>query len=50
MKNIEQSRLGFTVEKNVLEKMKNDIVSEYEFDGQRVVLVVDPDGRKIELI
>ena len=47
---IEQSRLGFTVEKNVLEKMKNDIVSEYEFDGQRVVLVVDPDGRKIELI
>lgn len=46
---IEQSRLGFSVEKSVLGKMKNDIILEYEFDGQRVVVIVDPDGRKIEL-
>ena len=47
---IEQSRLGFTVEQNVLERIKNDIISKYEFDGQRVVVLVDPDGRKVELI
>jgi hypothetical protein len=36
---IEQSRLGFTVDGNVLENMKDDVVSEYEFDGQKVELV-----------
>jgi catechol 2,3-dioxygenase-like lactoylglutathione lyase family enzyme len=46
---IEQSRLGFTVDVNVLENMKDDVVSEYEFDGQRVFVVEDADGRKVEL-
>ena len=47
---IEQSRLGFTVDKNTLGKMKDDIISIYEFEGQIVVVVQDPDGRKVELI
>ena len=46
---IEQSRLGFTVEKNFLDNMKNDVVSTYEFNGQKVFVVQDPDGRKVEL-
>jgi catechol 2,3-dioxygenase-like lactoylglutathione lyase family enzyme len=47
---IEQSRLGFTVDMNVLENMKDDVVSTYEFDGQRVFVVEDADGRKVELV
>ena len=47
---IEQSRLGFTVERSCLENLKNDIISQYEFNGQNVAVVQDPDGRKIELI
>jgi hypothetical protein len=47
---IEQSRLGFTVDMDVLENMKNEIVSEYEFDGQRVFVVEDVDGRRVELV
>ena len=47
---IEQSRLGFIVDENSLARIKNDIISEYEFNGQRVEVVVDPDGRKVELI
>ena len=47
---IEQNRLGFTVEKSFIENMKNDIVSEYEFNGQKVFVVQDPDGRKVELV
>ena len=46
---IEQSRLGFTVEKNFLDHMKNDVISTYEFNGQKVFVVQDPDGRKVEL-
>lgn len=45
---IEQSRLGFTVAKNFLVNREDDIVSKYEFDGQRVFVVQDPDGRKVE--
>jgi len=47
---IEQSRLGFSVAKNFIENMKNDVVSQYEFNGQKVFVVQDPDGRKIELV
>jgi len=46
---IEQSRLGFRVEPSCLENLKNDIISQYEFNGQNIVVVQDPDGRKIEL-
>ena len=47
---IEQSRLGFTVAKSFLVNMEDDIVSKYEFDGQCVFVVQDPDGRKGELV
>jgi catechol 2,3-dioxygenase-like lactoylglutathione lyase family enzyme len=47
---IEQSRLGFTVDVNVLENMKDDVLSTYEFDGQKVFVVEDADGRKVELV
>jgi len=46
----EQSRLGFTVAKSFLANMEDEIVSKYEFDGQRVFVVQDPDGRKVELV
>jgi len=42
-------RLGFKV-KNLDEIIKNlEIDSSYEFSGKRVYIVVDPDGRKVEL-
>jgi len=47
---IEQSRLGFSVAKGLIENMKNDVVSQYEFNGQKVFVVQDPDGRKVELV
>jgi len=47
---IEQSRLGFTVAKSFLVNMKDDIISKYEFDGQYVFVLQDPDGRKVELV
>ena len=52
--NIENSRLGFSLGvediHSYLNKVSIEIVSEYEFDDKSIVLVVDPDGRKIELI
>ena len=47
---IEQSRLGFSVELEVYESMKDEVLSTYEFDGQYVLVVQDPDGRKVELV
>jgi len=47
---IEQSRLGFSVAKDFIENMQDDVVSQYEFNGQKVFVVQDPDGRKIELV
>ncbi len=51
--NIENSRLGFTLEVediySYLNKVSIEIVSEYEFDNECIVVVIDPDGRKIEL-
>jgi len=47
---IEQSRLGFSVAKGFIENMQDDVVSQYEFNGQKVFVVQDPDGRKIELV
>jgi len=42
-------RLGFK-SKNLSETIKSlDITSSYEFDGNTVYIVTDPDGRKIEL-
>ena len=46
---IEQSRLGFSVELHCLESMKDEAISCYEFNGQNIVVVQDPDGRKVEL-
>jgi len=46
---LEQSRLGFAVELKYMEAMQNEMLSSYEFDGIEVMVVQDPDGRKIEL-
>jgi len=46
---LEQSRLGFSVELKYMEAMQNEMLSSYEFDGIEVMVVQDPDGRKIEL-
>ena len=52
--NIENSRLGFSLEvediHSYLDEVSIEIVSEYEFDDKSIVVVVDPDDRKIELI
>jgi len=47
---IEQSRLGFSVANGFIENMQDDVVSQYEFNGQKVFVVQDPDGRKVELV
>ena len=46
---VEQSRLGFSVEPSLLETMRDEVVSSYVFNGQSVLVVEDPDGRKVEL-
>ena len=46
---LEQSRLGFNVELRYMKTMKSEMLSSYEFDGIDVMVVQDPDGRKIEL-
>ena len=46
---LEQSRLGFAVDRKYMEAMQNKMLSSYEFDGIEVMVVQDPDGRKIEL-
>ena len=46
---LDQSRLGFSIELKYIEAMQNEMLSSYEFDGIEVMVVQDPDGRKIEL-
>jgi len=49
---VDNTRLGFTVNSvnPILEDETVEIVSEYEFDGKTTYVVVDPDGRKVELV
>jgi len=47
---VEESRLGFSVEKSCFENMKKYMISSYEFNARCIVVVQDPDGRKIELV
>lgn len=50
---VESNRLGFRVDFNDIQTylvhVGIEIVSEYEFSNQLIVVVVDPDGRKVEL-
>jgi len=50
---IENIRLGFTLEvedvAKHLEKVQIEILSHYKFEGKRVFVVCDLEGRKIEL-
>ncbi len=46
---LDNTRLGFVVS-DVEAKLSNfNVVDEYEFSGKKTYVVVDPDGRKIEL-
>ena len=51
--NVENSRLGFSLEiediHSYLDEASIEIVSEYAFDNEVIVVVLDPDGRKVEL-
>lgn len=51
--NVENNRLGFALDVEdiytYLYEVSVEIVSEYEFDNKRIVVVIDPDGRKVEL-
>lgn len=51
---VDQTRLGFrlSVEGSLEERLnraKIDIISRYEFQQRRILVVQDPDGRKVEL-
>jgi len=49
---IENIRLGFSLDFDIVSHLYSkqiDMVSRYEFDGRQVIIVQDPDGRKIEL-
>ncbi len=46
---IEQSRLGFSVATQYLNLMQSEMISSYMFDGIEVMVLQDPDGRKVEL-
>ncbi|WP_339736311.1 VOC family protein [uncultured Gimesia sp.] len=51
---VDQTRLGFrlSVEGSLdalLDRVKIDIISRYEFQQRRILVVQDPDGRKVEL-
>jgi len=50
--NVESNRLGFTVNssKQILEDEEIELVSQYSFDGQIYYVIVDPDGRKVEIV
>lgn len=47
--NLDNIRLGFKVAdiKNIISQL--DLSSSYEFSGNTIYVVVDPDGRKIEI-
>jgi len=49
---VDNTRLGFMVNsiKPILEDKMVEIVSEYEFDGKTTYVIVDPDGRKVEIV
>jgi hypothetical protein len=48
--NIDNVRLGFTIDnKKILENENIEIVSEYSFNDVMTYIVVDPDGRKVEI-
>lgn len=48
--NIDNVRLGFTIDnKSILEDENIEIVSEYSFNDVITYVVVDPDGRKVEI-
>lgn len=50
---VENSRLGFSLDvediDKYLDKIQVEAVSKYEFDASETYVVVDPDGRKIEV-
>ena len=50
--NVDNNRLGFTVNssKQILEDEEIELVSQYSFDGQIYYVIVDPDGRKVEIV
>lgn len=45
----DNSRLGFSVENLIDIVAALDISSTYEFNGRSIYVVVDPDGRKVEI-
>lgn len=51
--NVENNRLGFVLDiediDTYLDQVSVKIISKYEFDNKHIVVVVDPDGRKVEL-
>lgn len=45
----DNTRLGFNIS-NIKQVVSNlNIISQYEFNGNTIYIVADPDGRKIEL-
>jgi len=49
---VDNTRLGFTVNssKSILEDETIELVSEYLFNGKTTYVIVDPDGRKVEIV
>jgi hypothetical protein len=47
---IENIRLGFSLESKYMARFKDEIISQYMFGNQNIIVIEDPDGRKIELI
>ena len=48
--NIDNIRLGFTIDnKKILDNENIEIVSKYSFNDVMTYVVVDPDGRKVEI-
>ena len=49
---VDNNRLGFRVNgcKEILEDEEIEVVSQYSFDGQLRYVVVDPDGRRVEIL
>ena len=49
---VDNTRLGFTVNsiETILEDKTVEIVSKYKFNGKITYVLVDPDGRKVEIL
>jgi len=51
--NAENNRLGFVLDvediDTYLDQVSVEVISKYEFDNKHIVVVMDPDGRKVEL-